>query len=360
MRKFLALTLFSILAACRLEITPPIATVFFTSSPVSLQEQSATPTTYAPKRIVFPVEPMGDLYIVGADGTGLRAILMGDTNVWYGYPDWSPDGKRISFRCKGSICTSSPNGTDLHRLSNSGSEPIWSPDGSMIAYRRDLSSEPRGWELVITKADGSEQIVVAIDRSADEFILSWTQYSWSPDSQRIAFVAKAGIGRQIFIVKNDGSGLTQLTFPDRSKPFIDSAASPSWLPDGEHLVFARADGISIINADATDERSIVESYDVMSPEVSPNGRFIAFIHHGLDANRGMRIYDVESGQIIEVIPGQAILDFDWSPDSSRLAFVGGMASEDLWGLYIVDVLSSEITEATRFNPPSRIWISWEP
>jgi Tol biopolymer transport system component len=103
-------------------------------------------------RIVFGritgVTPHGDqleaLYVMNADGTGLRQIVA----PWAGleHPDWSPDGRLISFNiapeaaqapASGSVLVVRPGGgtprvlrAPTHRLRFF--KPVWSPDGHKL------------------------------------------------------------------------------------------------------------------------------------------------------------------------------------------------------------------------------------
>jgi Tol biopolymer transport system component len=64
----------------------------------------------------------GRMYVINADGSGLRDITQGGDNRW---PTWSPDGSRIAFVHNGMVCTIDPDGTDMETI------PIVVPDGAI-------------------------------------------------------------------------------------------------------------------------------------------------------------------------------------------------------------------------------------
>jgi TolB protein len=106
--------------------------------------------TWSPdgRRIAFAREvwfgdvPRKQLYVVNADGTGLRPLLPGDDHDQTD-PDWAPDGGRILFvrhtpcgrNCDApSLVTIRPDGAGEQTISPSGGfeQPSWSPDGRML------------------------------------------------------------------------------------------------------------------------------------------------------------------------------------------------------------------------------------
>jgi TolB protein len=86
-----------------------------------------------------------DLFVIGANGRGLRRLTRGGG----GTPDWSPDGKRVAFVRHNDIYVIEANGRGLRRLTQGGgndTDPVWSPDGRWIAFTR--------WGLYVMRSNG--------------------------------------------------------------------------------------------------------------------------------------------------------------------------------------------------------------
>ena len=101
-------------------------------------------------RIAFTAtDPWGRasaLYVVRADGSGLRLVAQGGRD-----PIWSPDGARLAYRAGDRAWTIRANGTARKALPGSAHGLSWSPDGSMLAYVAD------GWgsDVYVVRADGT-------------------------------------------------------------------------------------------------------------------------------------------------------------------------------------------------------------
>jgi len=126
----------------------------------------------------------GNIYVVGADGRGLRRLtdLPGlnayDHGIAGAAPVWSPDGRSLLFgRARhdayvnlSDVHVVRADGRNAHRLTSDGlSVPTgWSPDGSKILFERETWDEDRPkktwWELWIMDADGGRQTSLPFNR----------------------------------------------------------------------------------------------------------------------------------------------------------------------------------------------------
>ena len=83
--------------------------------------------------------------------------------------------------------------------------------------------------------------------------------SWSPTADKIVFKSNrvAGAPWEIWVINSDGSNPVRIT----NSQFGNGA--PSWSPDGTKIVFSAycngGNGISIINADGTNETRLLDS-----------------------------------------------------------------------------------------------------
>jgi Tol biopolymer transport system component len=130
------------------------------------------------KQLVFSAPSAGsdgDLFVVNADGTGLRHLMATPTIEWPG--DWSPDGRKILFTRSFSDTSSdlyvmNVDGTGVRRLTHARgieADGSWSPDGSRIVY----ASNRFGWShLFVMRADGTRRRELTNSR-ANDFSPSW-------------------------------------------------------------------------------------------------------------------------------------------------------------------------------------------
>ena len=92
--------------------------------------------------LVFPSGLRRGIYVVNADGTGLR--LLTEELAYAAAPAWSPDGRRIAFDARrddgpSEIYVMRADGSNQRRLTDDGpnSSPVWSPTGRKIAFVHD-------------------------------------------------------------------------------------------------------------------------------------------------------------------------------------------------------------------------------
>jgi TolB protein len=96
-----------------------------------------------------------NLYLVGADGKGLRQLTNEKRGVEAGMQSWTADGRWIFFGLFGSgpprMCRIAPDGTGFREIGK-GIDPAVSPDGKRIAY---AEARKDGHHLRIMDVDGS-------------------------------------------------------------------------------------------------------------------------------------------------------------------------------------------------------------
>jgi Tol biopolymer transport system component len=144
-----------------------------------------------------------------------------------GSPAWSPDGTTIAFR-KGAhtwegkgIWLVRADGSGLRRLSHPSScygddNPSWSPDGK---------------RLVVDDGHGISVIDVT-DGSRIKLLGRGNYPDWSHDGRWIAF-ASGGLDKtRLFVVRADGMGARRIDTGDTQVFF------PSWSADGSRIVYA--------------------------------------------------------------------------------------------------------------------------
>lgn len=174
------------------------------------------------------------------DGSG-QFVLFNDPERSALAPAVSPQGDRIAFGLGGffqatmgsaraDIATIRSDGSGLEILTDGSGNfgfPSWSPDGRRIVYRG--SSAGRGGLFIL---DTETRVVAPVIGSEghDNFP------SWSPDGERISFTSDRDGDYEIYTVRTDGSDLVRLTHSPGNE------AHNAWSPDGEWIVFTSAVG----------------------------------------------------------------------------------------------------------------------
>lgn len=179
------------------------------------------------------------IYAAKLDGSERRRLTSVEGNTVDAEPDWSPDGRRIAFSrvligndpgggsgaVASSIYVVSADGSGLRRVETRASaalaySPAWSPDGSQLAF----------WEAALD-SPLSLCLIGVNDRQERCFPIGppWVKSgpSWSPDGTRVAFVASTRFsGRDVYVLDVRNDSLKQLTHTPGDEMGVD------WSPDG--------------------------------------------------------------------------------------------------------------------------------
>jgi Tol biopolymer transport system component len=221
-------------------------------------------------------------------------------------PRWSPDGSRIAFVMSprghltryagdGDVYVMDADGTGIRRLTDGldASSPAWSPDGSRIVF-----VEGQGQALAVMSADGSDQHVIARARGYYE------GPAWSPDGQVIAYQSDLGRNMDvtaIFTIRPGGTGERQLT------PRSASAGFPAWSPSGSRIAYSSNDRLWVINSDGTNAHHVTNCrlpcVDDFAPAWSPTGTQLVFERQqGDGAARRLYVLDMSTAAVRPVAP----------------------------------------------------------
>jgi len=183
--------------------------------------------------------------------TGRRNIVAnqrGDNSA----PAWAPDGQHLAVALSQTgntqIFLVDADGTGLRRLSYSSgntidTEPTFSPDGRWIYFTSDRGGAPQIYKMSVQgeRAGGSAQRVT--------FKGSYnTSPKISPDGKLLAYISRAGGGYKLYVQDLSTGEVTPLTDTNHDE-------SPSFAANGQYILYAtQSGGRGVLAAVSTDGR----------------------------------------------------------------------------------------------------------
>jgi dipeptidyl aminopeptidase/acylaminoacyl peptidase len=271
-------------------------------------------------------------------------------------------------------------------------QPQWSPDGKFISFVSSRGAAEAKSQIYVMHADGGEASKLT---DAKENISS---YSWSPDSTRIVYVSTdpRSSEEEAAIKKRDDERVFEGDFRYQHAWVIDVATkqatrltegtsytiqgAPSWSPDGKRLVFGgaatpmlrdnRRDIYLVDTATRAVEKISTNWGNDSTPKWSPDGTTIAWVTEpntstalpdgtasGAIVQGRLTLYDVntraikDAGANFDTDPGGP----NWTNEGSRVMFVGGRRAYN--EVFAFDVKSGQYTQLTKNKTVSSTSVS---
>ena len=219
----------------------------------------------------------------------------------------------------------------------SHSAPTLSPDGRMMAYASDASGTPQIWVKNLQRGDPIQITDGPYPASSP---------TWSPDDDQILFNRTGPNGNSIYSVGTLGS-------PEATM-IVEGGWAPKYAKRVNAFVFSRGREIWIAKNDGRDHEKIIgvpvdQGFAAREPALSPDGKFVAFIHADEGPLGNLWLIPSEGGEARQLttseIDGGIVSAPEWSDDGKIILYSvdAELSGGQLWRF---DVDSGEATALT--------------
>ncbi len=319
--------------------------------PVAGKATTAVPAPVVPKgKIAFQDSPGGNIYIINADGTGLKRIASGFD------PAFSPDGKQIAFARWGGdgdtvrVIHVDGSGERVVIGDNKPRSPTWSPDGRYLVYEQVVEDKycrdtPLGCatdEQIRKEFNGNDcwtypfgtyciwdfTIIHFFVTALEMYPVNGGQIRDLPTGSIAHTPRFHPVWPEVLHLTRDGMAIAYIDSNRPPQPIIayKDFGAPVYSPDGRYIYVSRKDGDSWniwrYNADGSGPIALTRPpalrdrpINNVTPAVSPDGRFILFLS---DRSGDWRLWIMNSdGSNPHLFAAQALADIQFKFDFSR-------------------------------------------
>ncbi|MBN2580689.1 MAG: PD40 domain-containing protein [Pirellulales bacterium] len=259
-------------------------------------------------------EPGGPMFVLNADGSGLRQVTDLLAYTRSGSPQWSPDGKRIAFDAARVILEEPWSQSHIFLVDpvnkktddlGRGAMPSWSPDGKRIAYSK---YSPRG--VWMKNADGSGDRQIAAG--------GWG-VRWSPKNEEVAYLVSDSGGGNLCVQDLKTGKIRNLLEPGK---YSQVSWGFAWSPDGKSICFQG------VRKDLESEIAVVSA---------------------AGQEKGLRVLWSPKDREGEEHAGNY---FSWSPDGKEILLSMMQAGDPNYQLYALDAAGKKPPRRLKGQNPS--------
>ena len=302
------------------------------------------------------------VYTINWDGSNRLRIT--EEGV-YSWPTWSPDGRSLVFSGIVKPGEAHQIGLFLGSPSREGTKAIYINDPevpaliapSIIHY---TLWSPDSQKLAFIAQTAALGLTMYIDNPHDEWNPTLTlggaplYSSWSPDSQSLLVHR----GQKHFLVD-------ATSYPEPEELPFDSASyrAPAWSPEGENVIVARQDFsgrdvLSLADSHVETSRSIGVITGQTSFLWSPTGDLVA-VTQTTDQNQleyeGIVLVN-RDGVPEKTLTTNSLMTFFWSPDGQKIIYATPPDSQDLIKWMLLDVSTGAESELVEFIPSNEFFV----
>ena len=273
---------------------------------------------------------------------GTVADVLGDGRIILDVRSPRDNLREIALTSASGTGTNAPVERWITRGNSSDRQPVYSPDGQSILFSSNRSGNLDLWQMNL--AAGS------VRKITDDAAEDWDP-GFTPDGKKIVWSSGRTGNLEIWMANADGSEAHQV-----SHDGVD-AENPTATADGQWILYNSFNqkhlGIWRVHPDGTGASSVVAGRDVV-PDVSPDGKYVAYLADGRTTRATVRVVRIADGAMTRcIIPvpapphTTAILGrMRWMPDGKSIAFLY-VDEHGVNGVFQQDFVADQDTSASR-------------
>ena len=278
-------------AACT-QVAPSAMTPYTTPTSTTIATPTLVPTS-TPSPSPMPTAT----FTPGPEGgvaPEVRVLAALDVSAWSrdrGF-DWSPDGQAIVFFPPESTLwiARAPAFSPQRLAEQMGRQPVWSPDGDRIAFVASCEPERRGDTIWVVRADGSGLRDLLPGERAIRSVSSGKSLGPWLDDRTLVFMDHCGTGCRTLAPIDVITGEIQALCGHGEADPLVLGMNYHWSPSLDSFVVTEGGGIPRIHLVQLHTRNDCQEQDLPTPGEfhawSPDGKAFLFSHWQWESGQG--------------------------------------------------------------------------